>query len=223
MFRPHRRFSHQLSAYIDGRLSEGERRALEGHLEACPSCQRDLQELRATVEALRSLPLAEAPRSFALRPEQVALRPSGRWPAPSLGALAIPMRLAVASLAVALAVLVFVDVGDLGGDGAMTQGTPAAERAAAPDQAQDQTQAAEAPSPPAEGADMPQQAQPEMAPAPEGSLAPPREEAGGGGLDPVRAAEIGLAVALATFVIGYAGLVVCNRRAIRAVIPPKGR
>lgn len=155
MFGRHRGFSHQLSAYIDGRLSDREGRALEEHLATCLSCQRELQELRATVEALRSLPLAEAPRSFALRPEQIAPRPS-RWPAPSLGALAIPMRLAAASLAVALAVLVLVDVGDWGGDGALTPGTPAAERATAPSQAQDQGQAAQAPSPSAEGADMPQ-------------------------------------------------------------------
>lgn len=202
MFRRRHKFSDQLSTYIDGRLSERERPALEAHLEACPSCQRELQELQATVEALRSLPPQEAPRSFALRPEQVAPRPARRRPAPSLGGLAAPVRLAAASLAVALAVVVLLDVGDFGGDGEMaaTQGTPAApaaERAAEPSQAQGEGQAElqepEATPTPAEAAGLEGQ-QPATAPSPQG--VPSQVE--GGGLDPLRAAEIALAAALGT-------------------------
>lgn len=205
MFRRRHRFSDRLSTYIDGHLSEGDRRGLEAHLEACPSCQRELQELQATVEALRSLPPQEAPRSFALRPEQVAPRPARRRPAPSLGGLAAPVRLAAASLAVALAVLVLLDVGDFGGDGEMaaTQGrpAPAAERDAEPSQAQDggqtQSQEPEATPTPAEAAGL-EGEQPTTAPSSEGVRSPLKE---GGGLDPLRAAEIGLAVALGAVIL----------------------
>lgn len=181
-----------LSPYLDSSLSDKERRALETHLQACLSCRQELQELQATVEALRSLSLAEAPRSFALRPEQMGPLPRRR---PALGGLVIPMRLAAASLALALAALVLVDVGDFGGGQvALPQGTPApaAEGAPEPSQPEDRGQATFQ--------------QSEATPTPDDAAAQegrPSESEEGGGLDPLRAAEIGLGAGLGALLLAF--------------------
>jgi len=61
----------ELSAYLDGRLSPDRSRRLEEHLRSCDPCRRRLADLRALAEALREMPEAPVPRSFALTPEQV--------------------------------------------------------------------------------------------------------------------------------------------------------
>ena len=66
--RRHRRFREDLSAYLDGQLSERRQRRLEEHLAACPACGRELNELRSVVEAVKSLPTVPVPRSFAIQP-----------------------------------------------------------------------------------------------------------------------------------------------------------
>jgi len=67
----------ELSAYLDGRLSPDRSRRLEEHLRSCDPCRRRLADLRALAEALREMPEAPVPRSFALTPEQVrAVRPA---------------------------------------------------------------------------------------------------------------------------------------------------
>ena len=60
-----------LSAHLDGRLSPDRSRRLEEHLRSCDPCRRRLADLRALAEALREMPEAPVPRSFALTPEQV--------------------------------------------------------------------------------------------------------------------------------------------------------
>src|SRR3989304_2066623 len=110
----HRRFLDRLSAYIDRELSPGQAGALEAHLASCSACRRHLQELQATVLALRDLPQAQVPRSFALTPEQAA-RPAAPPPAPRPAALSTGARLTAASLALVLAAVLVVDIGDLGG------------------------------------------------------------------------------------------------------------
>jgi len=67
----------ELSAYLDGRLSPDRSRRLDEHLRSCDPCRRRLADLRALAEALREMPEAPVPRSFALTPEQVrAVRPA---------------------------------------------------------------------------------------------------------------------------------------------------
>ncbi|MBI4198233.1 MAG: zf-HC2 domain-containing protein [Chloroflexi bacterium] len=61
------RWRARLSAYIDGRLSPGERSALEAHLAGCEPCRKELAELTSVVALLRSVPQVAAPRSFTLR------------------------------------------------------------------------------------------------------------------------------------------------------------
>lgn len=61
-----------LSAYADGSLDAVETRKVEAHLPACDGdCARRLEGLRTTAAILRSVSAAQAPRSFALRPEQL--------------------------------------------------------------------------------------------------------------------------------------------------------
>ena len=122
-FNRHRRLRDQLSAYTDGQLTAAETEALERHLAACVDCRQALEDIRATVLALRDLPSVEVPRSFALRPEQVA-RPARPRPALAVPVLATGMRLAGAALVFALATVLVVDLGDLRGDDARRRPPP---------------------------------------------------------------------------------------------------
>lgn len=221
----HARLRHQLSAYIDGQLSDKERKNLEAHLGACPACQRELAELKATVATLQALPLEAAPRSFALSPEQVARQPR---PAPVSG-LALPMRLAGAALAATLAVLLVVDLADVGGNGEI-----AAPAAIPVDQAMEAP-----PAPAAEGLEadarreeapaaerVPEEALPVPAPQPfaadreepsadlfeEPAAALPGAVEAGGGIDPLRAVEIALGAGLGALFLLAVALVIRNRR-----------
>jgi hypothetical protein len=137
----HRRFRRDLSAYLDGVLPQRARRRLEAHLDSCQACRQELTELRSTVEALGSLPMAEVPRSFALAAAPVAeVRPR---PAPR--GLEFGLRLATATAAFALTLVLIGDFAGLPGGGekeemrggllSAAQETPAAMEAApaAPD------------------------------------------------------------------------------------------
>ncbi len=108
----------QLSAFLDGELSEGERIALERHLQGCAACQRSLAELRQVRALLRALPVPALPRAFTL-PESGAvpesLRPAARRPAAS----ATRLRLAgaaqrVGTLAAAVGLVVLLGSGVVG-------------------------------------------------------------------------------------------------------------
>jgi len=109
----HRRTRRQLSPYLDGMLSVQESRRLEAHLAQCQTCRDELAELRAAVQALAELPLAEAPRSFALTaaPQRIeASRPAARR-------LEFGLRLATVTAAFVFAVVAFGDLlGIPGGD-----------------------------------------------------------------------------------------------------------
>ncbi len=134
----HRRFRRDLSAYVDDMLSERARRRLEAHLDSCEACRQELAELRATVEALGSLPMAEAPRSFTLAAAPIA----EARPRPAARRLEFGLRLATATAAFALTVVLIGDFAGLPGGGdeeeewvrgelySATQGTPPAPEAA---------------------------------------------------------------------------------------------
>ena len=108
----HRRTRRQLSPYLDGMLSVQESRRLEAHLAQCRACRDERAERQATIQALSELPLAEAPRSFALTaaPRRVeALRPARR--------VEFGLRLATAAAAFVLAIVAAGDLlGVPGGD-----------------------------------------------------------------------------------------------------------
>ena len=72
----HQRVGEMLSAYMDGELSPKEQARVEKHLAQCADCAQNLHTLRQTVALLGQLSPVAVPRSFAIRPAQVAQRPS---------------------------------------------------------------------------------------------------------------------------------------------------
>lgn len=53
-----------LSAYIDGMLDKSDASLVEQHLESCPGCKAEYDDLLATVELVRDLPEVELPPGF---------------------------------------------------------------------------------------------------------------------------------------------------------------
>ena len=53
-----------LSAYIDGMLEQSDASLVEQHLESCPGCKAEYDDLLATIELVRDLPEVELPPSF---------------------------------------------------------------------------------------------------------------------------------------------------------------
>jgi len=45
-----------VTAYLEGTLSDGERRAFDEHLDLCPGCERYLDQFRKTIGLLGELP-----------------------------------------------------------------------------------------------------------------------------------------------------------------------
>jgi len=95
-----RRFREIMSPYIDGRITQDEKQALESHLASCHECRQELESLRSTVGLLHRIPEVEVPRSFTIVESKPAAVPS------------IFGRLCWASAIVAL-VLVLLSAGDL--------------------------------------------------------------------------------------------------------------
>lgn len=112
-----------LSAYMDNRLTPGERLRVEAHLPNCPSCRARLESLQSTVALLHSLPIVPTPRPFYIYPETT---PAAQ-PRLNLGRLLRPgwaygyLRLATSLVAVLLVAVTAAD--------ALTVASP---RAAAP-------------------------------------------------------------------------------------------
>jgi hypothetical protein len=73
-----------LSAHLDGRLDARRAAALEAHVAACEACRTAMDGLRESMALLRRMPVAEAPRSFRLRPEDVAATAQHERRTPSL-------------------------------------------------------------------------------------------------------------------------------------------
>ncbi|OGR90503.1 MAG: hypothetical protein A2V88_09755 [Elusimicrobia bacterium RBG_16_66_12] len=57
----------KLSAYLDGALSEAERRDLESRLAASPDMRRELESLRAVSQAVKALPKSPLPAGYLAR------------------------------------------------------------------------------------------------------------------------------------------------------------
>ncbi|HSB41365.1 MAG TPA: zf-HC2 domain-containing protein, partial [Methylomirabilota bacterium] len=78
-----------LSAYLDEALGPEERARVDGHLETCAECRRELAGLGGTVALLRRVQPARAPVGFADR-VIAAARPRP-WPRRMLEALFLPL------------------------------------------------------------------------------------------------------------------------------------
>ncbi len=68
-----------ISAYLDGAMSERERRAFEAALAADPALRRRLEAMQEVVALVAAMPMRKAPRSYRLTPEMVA-RPKRKAP-----------------------------------------------------------------------------------------------------------------------------------------------
>jgi predicted anti-sigma-YlaC factor YlaD len=53
-----------IQEYLDGRLSDRERRSLEAHLSTCPSCRADMEAFAVLVTGLENMPLEEPSTGF---------------------------------------------------------------------------------------------------------------------------------------------------------------
>ena len=89
----HDRLRTLLSSYVDGEVSPAEAARVESHLSGCDECQRDLENMRATVGLLRAMPELELTRSFLLTAEPEPVRRS--WTIQWGGALATAAAAAV--------------------------------------------------------------------------------------------------------------------------------
>ena len=115
-FNRHRRFQERLSAYMDGELAQRDARSVQTHLESCESCRRELAGLRVASAAMREMPDVDVPRSFALKPADVA-RPATRPATGMAHSFNSGLRLTGAGLAAVLALVLVLDVGGLAGGG----------------------------------------------------------------------------------------------------------
>jgi anti-sigma-K factor RskA len=131
MIKDHREYEENVAAYLLGALNEHEREQFEAHLESCPNCRRELDELRVASEALpRAVePVVPPPalKESLMRTvwdeageRHEEAKPERRWLRPFLGRFlelkpAMAVGLAVALLAIGTAI--GIGVGDLSGGG----------------------------------------------------------------------------------------------------------
>ncbi|HKR97989.1 MAG TPA: anti-sigma factor [Candidatus Dormibacteraeota bacterium] len=127
MIKDHREYEENVGAYLLGALSEHEAEQFERHVESCPSCRRELDDLRVASEALpRAVePVAPPPelKESLMRTvwaeageRQQEAKPERRWSRPFRGLLALKPAMAV-GLAVAILLIgvgIGIAVGDLG-------------------------------------------------------------------------------------------------------------
>ena len=96
MTTPSSRDLEQLSAYLDGQLSQSDRTRLEIRIKSDPALVSTLEELRQTRAFLRRTPRRRAPRNFTLTPKMAGIRPP------------LPRLVPVLSWASAAAMLLFI-------------------------------------------------------------------------------------------------------------------
>jgi anti-sigma-K factor RskA/putative zinc finger protein len=130
MIKDHKEYEDNVGAYLLGALSDHESELFERHLETCPSCRRELDELRVASEALpRAVePVVPPPelKESLMRTvwaeageRQQEAKPERRWSRPFRGLLELNPALA-AGLAVAILLIgvgIGIGVGGLGSSG----------------------------------------------------------------------------------------------------------
>lgn len=75
MSNPSFRDAEQLSAYLDGKLSQNDSARLEARLELDPNLRAVLKDLTQSRALLRKLPSRRAPRNFTLTPKMAGVKP----------------------------------------------------------------------------------------------------------------------------------------------------
>jgi len=152
-----------LSAYLDGQLSNKEKASIEARMRTNPDLRRAFEEMNRTRMLLRSAPRHKAPRNFTLTPAMVGVQK--RKPGGLFGYFPV---LSFTSAVAALA-LILTFIFSSGPAPLSTANAPIANQAA-PEAAQQMKAASE--SSDTSGAVMPQGAAPsiEMSPRPEATL-----------------------------------------------------
>ena len=97
----------QLSAYVDGELDEPLRAQIERHLFECAGCQKELDELRRTIKAVKELPRVAAPPDFS---GQIMSQLSGTTPPPEAAARPVRKLWTFKRLAAAAAIVLGVGI-----------------------------------------------------------------------------------------------------------------
>jgi len=120
MTTPSRRDLEQLSAYLDGQLSQSSQARLELRIKSDPGLASALEELRQTRAFLRRTPHRRSPRNFTLTPGMAGIRPP------------VPRLIPVLSWASAVAMLFFIFTLGAGLIGQLFVGQTASMNAAAP-------------------------------------------------------------------------------------------
>ncbi|HVN16624.1 MAG TPA: hypothetical protein VMT73_12840, partial [Anaerolineales bacterium] len=75
MTSPSFRDVEQLSAYLDGKLSQADSTRLEARLKSDPNLHAIMDDLSQTRALLRKLPSRRAPRNFTLTPKMAGVKP----------------------------------------------------------------------------------------------------------------------------------------------------
>jgi anti-sigma factor RsiW len=168
----HNRVEELISAYLDKRVSAGEKDFFERHIASCAACRAQLETTRSMVAALQALPAMKAPRSFVL-PREMARQSAGQ-PQRSFLSLYPALRLATVVAAMAFVVLFAGDllINQMSGASA-PQSIPNAAPAPAAIQAPEMARQAVAPTqePAAATAAIDAALPPAEAPAPAGASA----------------------------------------------------
>lgn len=73
-----REMTEVLADYLDGTMPAEDRMALDGHLDACPSCRAFLKTYEATIRLTGTIPCEEMPEDLKIRLAIFALRASAR-------------------------------------------------------------------------------------------------------------------------------------------------
>ena len=95
--RRHSKIRELLSSYIDGEVTDAERKLVEDHVATCEDCREELESLRWTVSVLREMPEVETSRSFAFStpPDRTRERPrlvtATRWAASAAAVLLVAL------------------------------------------------------------------------------------------------------------------------------------
>jgi anti-sigma-K factor RskA len=133
MSRDHQQYEENVGAYLLGALPELEAEVFEGHLESCPSCRRELEQLRVASEALPHavepvVPPPELKESLmktvwaeaAVREKE---RPKRRWSRPfleRLPRLTPAFAAAMAACVLAIGVGIGIGISQIGGSSSKT-------------------------------------------------------------------------------------------------------
>ena len=61
-YQDQQRIKELISSYIDGELSEAQKKSVEDHLKECPECQKEFEEMKKLEEVMSQMELRKPPK-----------------------------------------------------------------------------------------------------------------------------------------------------------------